>query len=65
MSSRASARKISFGSDSVAVSSLICSSYASPPAIAPWKIVGFEVTPTTPSRTSAASSPCWTNGRER
>ena len=30
-----------------------------------WKIVGFEVTPSTPSSTSASSSPSWTNGRER
>ncbi len=65
MSSRASARKISFGSLSLCMTSLIWSSYASPSAIAPWKIVGFDVTPTTPSRTRPSRSPSFTNRRER
>ena len=65
MSSRASSRKISFGSDSVALTSLIWSSYASPSAIAPWKIVGLEVTPTTPSATRPARSPSLTKLRDR
>ena len=34
-------------------------------AIAPWRIVGFEVTPVTPSRTSAASSPVRMRSRDR
>jgi hypothetical protein len=65
LATAASAMKISFGSDSVADISRIWSSYASPSAIAPWKIVGLEVTPTTPSRTKPARSPSCRNLRER
>ena len=49
MSSIASARKISFGSSVCFITSRSCSSYQSPSAIAFWKIVGLEVTPTTAS----------------
>ena len=65
MSSLASCQKISLGSSYSALSSRIWSSYASPSAIAPWKIVGLEVTPTTPSLTRPRSSPSFTNVRER
>src|SRR6266571_6381080 len=44
-----SSRKISFASVSFSSSCFSCSSYASPCAIAFWKIVGFVVTPTTAS----------------
>src|SRR6266545_3490800 len=49
MSCAESWRKISFGSLSVFATSISCSSYRSPAAIAFWKIVGLDVTPTTAS----------------
>ena len=65
MSSIASWRKISVGSSSVFSSSPSCSSYQSPVESAFWKIVGFEVTPTTASSfISRASSPVSSISRE-
>src|SRR5829696_991642 len=65
MSSIASWRKISVGSSSLFSSSPSCSSYHSPVASAFWKIVGFEVTPTTASSSiSRASSPVSSISRE-
>ena len=67
MSSCASAKKISVGSSvSRRAASRSCSSYQSPSASAFWKIVGFEVTPTTASSSiSRASSPVSSISRER
>jgi len=66
MSSADRCRKISFGSVSRSSSSFSCSSYAVPCEIAFWKIVGFEVTPTTASSfIIRASSPSWSMSRER
>ena len=65
MSRIASAQKISFGSSVRSSTSRICSSYASPLATAFWKIVGFEVTPTTASsRTSFSRKPVLSQSRE-
>jgi hypothetical protein len=62
----ASRRKISFGSRSSASTSRSWSSYASPAAIAFWKIVGLDVTPTTASsRIIRASSPERSMSRDR
>src|SRR5438105_3269197 len=58
--------KISLGSSSSSRQARSCSSYASPSAIAFWKIVGFDVTPTTASsRIIRSSSPEWRSWRER
>src|SRR3954463_9219143 len=65
MSSSASRKKISRGSSSSSRHSRSWSSYASPSASAFWKIVGFEVTPTTASSSIIPfSSPVSISGRE-
>src|SRR5947209_1493887 len=66
MSRSDSFQKISFASVSPASrSSRSCSSYASPLATAFWKMLGFEVTPTTASsRISRSSSPVRSMSRE-
>ena len=65
MSSCASAKKISVGSSVSRETACSCSSYQSPSASAFWKIVGFEVTPTTASSSiSRASSPVSSISRE-
>src|SRR3954463_1278298 len=65
MSSSASRKKISRGSSSSSRHSRSWSSYASPSASAFWKIVGFEVTPTTASSSIIRfSSPVSISGRE-
>src|SRR5206468_11523579 len=59
-------RKISFRSSVSCSTSFSCSSYASPLAIAFWKIVGFVVTPTTASSVIRRfSSPSSSMVRER
>src|SRR5918992_4698687 len=65
MSRTASCRKISSGSSSVSSTSRSWSSYQPPSAIAFWKMVGFEVTPTTASSSSIrCSSPVSSHSRE-
>jgi hypothetical protein len=58
--------KISFGSRSCRSTSRSWSSYASPAETAFWKMVGFDVTPTTASsRIIRSSSPERSMSRER
>src|SRR5687768_11153147 len=65
MSATASCQKISFGSSSAWISSRSCSSYQSPSESAFWKIVGFDVTPTTASSSiSFCSVPSRSHCRE-
>src|SRR5919109_3013171 len=65
MSSDASRTKISLGSSSSASTSRSWSSYQSPSAIAFWKMVGLEVTPTMASSSiMRASSPVRSHSRE-
>src|SRR5215217_7332757 len=65
MSSSESRKKISRGSSTSSRQARSWSSYASPSASAFWKIVGFEVTPTTASSSIIRfSSPVSTSGRE-
>ena len=65
MSSSASAKNSSTGSWISFFASRSCSSYQSPSASAFWKIVGFDVTPTTASSAiRRASSPVSSISRE-
>src|SRR5215210_156372 len=65
MSSNARRKNTSRRSSSAASTSRSCSSYQSPSAIAFWKIVGFEVTPTTASSSiKRFSSPVRSHSRE-
>src|SRR4051812_33725307 len=65
MSCSASEKKIFSGSSVSPSSFFMSSSYASPDESAFWKIVGFDVTPTTASSSIIRfSSPVWTRSRD-